>query len=328
MHVGDDVYVSAPSYRVAQDLLTSCSDGGLAMNPLKQSVGVYSAEFLRVCYGERCARGYVCRSIGTCVNGNWANEGRLSGEEGLKSIIGHGWTLCNRAANFSMGALLVSSVKRICRISSSHARDLLCGSKGLRDGPVRANGTSVQTLVVDVDESEIEDGVSLAAHGLGDHATTDFLTYCATPLEQYVLGEIGSDVKETMKCASYRKTMISTAPDAGPRSPARTKVVGQLRPVRTTVRLEEATRDVVEGGYLRPFTLLQLVRKRMSLGLIAMALAMVGVVPTYTSHDEVLAWGPRSQALSVQGCLTYTDAASLCGRCTKDLVYTDYNYYA
>jgi hypothetical protein len=328
MHVGDDVYVSAPSFRVAQELLSSCSRGGLAMNPLKQSVGSYCAEFLRVSYGETCARGYVCRSIATCVNGNWSSDVRLGGEEGLKSILGHSWTLCNRAANFAIGAVLVSSLKRICRINSTHARNLLCGAVGLKEGPVRACGSGVQTLDVEVDDSKVEEDVALASHGLGEHATIDYLTYCATPLEQYVLGEVGSDIKRMMKCASYRKTMISSSGDDGLKRIPSTRVTFRYRAVSTTVRLEDSMRSERVGGVLREYPLLQLVRKRMTRELLAQALGALGYTPTYTEEDDVLAWGLRGKALAIQGTMTYADSCALCGRCVEDLVYTDYHYYA
>jgi len=328
LHVGDDVYISAPSYEIAQDVLSSCKEAGLAMNPLKQSVGVYAAEFLRVCYGEDCARGYVSRSISTCVNGNWSNDVRLSPEEGLKSIIGHSWTLCNRAQNTSMGALLVSSVKRMCKLSSSVARSLLTGKSGLSDGPCRTNGLSTESMVLSIDCSREENAVAAAAHGLGENATIDYLTHCATPVEQYVLGVIGVSVKETMKCASYRKTMISSGTDAGPVPPAEVKVRKVVNPVRTTVPLEEATKDVQSRGVLTQYPLLYLVRNRISTDLLTEVLAMLGHGLWLGKEALTYAWGMRSKALSVMGSLTYNDASSLCKRCLHDLVYVYYHCYA
>jgi hypothetical protein len=328
MHVGDDVYISAQSYDQAQRILSACEEAGLAMNPLKQSVGIYAAEFLRVCYGEVCARGYVCRSIATCVNGNWSSDVRLNAEEGLKSIIGHSWTLCNRAGNFDMGALLVSSVKRMCRLSSSVARELLTGSAGLADGPSRANGLTTRSYHLDIDTDKETEELALATQGMGQNATIDFLTHCSTPLEQYVLGELGTSVVNTMRCASYKKTMISGGNSDEPIAPAYVRVRKSVKSVRTTVEVEEAGRGNKKGGVLSPYPLLQLVKQRVTGELLAQALMMVGVMPTYSDSDFDVAWGRRSRSLSVMGALTYGDACSLCKKCDEDLVYVNYPCYA
>jgi hypothetical protein len=327
MHVGDDVYISAPSYEVAQDILARCAREGLAMNPLKQSVGVYCAEFLRVAYGESCARGYVTRSISSCVNGNWASEVKLNAEEGLRSVIGHAWTLCNRAYNPAIGTLLVSSVKRLCRISSTHARNLLTGAAGLADGPTRAVGHNITSYDVKCDMKAEEDEVALASQGLGEHATIDFLTYCATPLEQMVLGQIGGEIKDIMRCASYKKTMISGGLDHAVEA-AVTKVTVTRKQVRTTVMMEQAGWRTERDAYLAEYPLLQLVKNRMTEEMLAQCLMAVGAPEFYGPNADRYAWGKRATALAVFGTLTYSDACSLCSRADEDMVYVAYSCYA
>jgi hypothetical protein len=328
MHVGDDVYICTKSYDQAQEILHSCKRVGLAMNPLKQSVGVYAAEFLRVCYGERCARGYACRSVATCVNGNWTSEVRLSAEEGLKSVVGHSWTLCNRATNAEIGALLVSSVKRICKLSSKVARDLLTGRGGLADGPVRALGLSTKSYHLKVDTRAEQNDVALATRGLSQYATSDYLNYCATPLERYILREIGGKIVSKMRCASYRKTMISSPGYSPPTDPADVRVERKIQPVRTTVQLEEAGRGNSPSGVLAKFPLLQLVKGSIKGELLHQALMAEGITPTFTQKDVFTAWGRQSRALAFMGAVTYSDASSLCSRCDQDLVVVNYPCFA
>jgi hypothetical protein len=329
MHVGDDVYISAPSYAIAQEVLACCEAAGLAMNPLKQSVGVYCAEFLRVAYGSGCARGYAARSVATCVNGNWVSDVRLNAEEGLKSIIGHAWTLCNRTANPELGAMLVSSVKRMCKLSSSLARGLLTGRVGLSDGPCRANGNIITSVEVVVDTAREEDQVALAAHGLGDNATIDYLSYCATPLEQMILGEIGADIKNTMKCASYKKTMISSGSADGPIEPAEIKrVKWSHRAASSSVSLERAGWNAERLGYLLDQPLLHLVRNRMDEELLSQALIYVGS-PVYNGpRAEEYAWGRVAKSLAIVGTLPYSDACALCRKVDEDMVHVVYSCYA
>jgi hypothetical protein len=327
MHVGDDVYISAPSFAVAQDVLKKCESAGLAMNPIKQSVGVYAAEFLRVCYADDAARGYVCRSISSCVNGNWVSEVRLNAEEGLRSIVAHSWTLCNRARNVNMGALLVSSVKRICRLSSRDARNLLTGRVALNDGPCRYTGLHVDSMCVDVDTSAEEEAVALATQGFAEYATLDFLTHCAQPIEQYVLGELGASLVDTMRCASYRKTMISSGDVAGAVPAAKVSRSFDRRGVKTTVQLEKSAYGRGVGGVLSQFPLLQFVKKRITGDLLLMALLIAGVRPGVGEDIEELAWGRKAKAVSVLGSLSYADASALTRRCDEDLVYSPYNYY-
>jgi hypothetical protein len=327
MHVGDDVYISAPDYATAQRVLHKCADAGLAMNPLKQSVGIYCAEFLRVAYGSDCARGYVPRSIATCVNGNWVSDVQLNAEQGLKSIIGHAWTLCNRAMNPSVGALLVSSVKRMCKLSSKVARDLLTGAAGLKDGPTRATGLWVRSYELQIDVDREAEEVALASHGLGEHATIDYLTHCATPLEQYVLGQIGGDIKDTMRCASYRKTMISGSADARVEPSEVRKVRYTTRKARGSVRMESAGWNVEQGGWLARFPLLQL-KHRIKGELLAQALVSVGAPIWYGVEAEMMAWGRRAQSLAIHGTLSYADASALCNKVEEDMVQVMYNCFA
>jgi hypothetical protein len=331
MHVGDDVYVCAPNYKVAADLLSACERAGLAMNALKQSVGTHTAEFLRVAYGERAAYGYAARSIASTVNGNWASDVKLAPQEGLRSIISSSWTLTNRCANMSVSDMLVSSVKRICRLKTHVAKGLLTGAFGMKGGPCRLQGADLRTYDVKIRDRKLEESLALATVGMSDYATSDFLMLHTTPLEAAVLHEVGVDIRGRMRCASYRKTMTSSEID-----PAYTKQLGPvtvdvtctIKRATSYVLLHNATWDApTDRGLLRGYPLLQLVKESMTPELLSRALVTVGSPVWEGELAEEYAWGLRAHALGIQGTLSFADASALCTSCVHDIVTVEYPCY-
>ncbi len=93
LHVGDDVYIRAPTTSEGASLLHACQDGGLRMNPAKQSFGIVGMEFLRVASDLGSSYGYFARSVASAVSGAWDSEERSSGLSALMKYTHVSWTL-------------------------------------------------------------------------------------------------------------------------------------------------------------------------------------------------------------------------------------------
>jgi len=328
LHVGDDVYVLAQDYTQAYALLRACKETGLALNPIKQSIGIFTAEFLRMAYTETKCFGYGLRSVGTCVEGNWVGEMRLNAEDGLKCIVGHAWTLVNRCGRADIVNALVPAVTRISGLKKTVVAELLSGRAALGDGPCRVLGPTAKIYDVSYDHGERSKALAQAAMGLGDAATIDYMTHHATPHEQYVFGKLGVDIVSLMKVSSYTKTLVGAGYGDDPSFCKPTSVkVRKLKflSTQTAESLVAARRD---PGVLHNQTLLQLVKNAISDELLSdVVMSLTG--EHYTGEElKIVAWGRESRAVGMCSCFTYADAGKLCGVASADMVHSVYSCFA
>lgn len=324
MHVGDDVYILAPDYRVAYSLLRACKLAGLALNPLKQSVGTYSAEFLRTAYGRDAAYGYLARSIGACVCGNWANDKKLDPDEGIRTIVGHAWTLYNRSQLHIVPHLLAASLSELYYLPLSVAEELVIGTVGLGGGPVRTANATLRTVALKVDTRARDCAIVDAIHGLGESATIDYLTYHTTPVEQMVLEKLQTSIKGLMKETSYKKTVTSSSdaqllPKVG--------ISGNSMRMRAVFRQASAEDVWNKSDFeapLRKHPLLSLMKNRIPDELLQdILLAETGKLYPIESVRSV-AWGEESYSMGVSGFLSYADATRMAAAGQCDLAYANY----
>jgi len=146
MHVGDDVYMRLPSAAGADQILKSCIQLGCRLNASKQSVGRYTAEFLRMAITPTGAYGYLCRSISSCVSGNWANDVRLNAREGLMSMISSCHALINRSGNVDYSVVLAHCCHAITNFNVRHIQQLLKGTVSLGNSPNFGVSNSMEVM--------------------------------------------------------------------------------------------------------------------------------------------------------------------------------------
>jgi len=304
VHVGDDVYLGARTYRQAGDICERLRASALRMNPVKQSVGHVSTEFLRCCASGRSARGYFARAVGSVVAGNWVSDLTLSPSEALASIVGAARTLSNRSQSARLPLLLFSSVVRMTALPKEDhkkLRELLTGVTALDNGPQFHPGgyyRSVPALV----RVAVTDRHGYAP--LPGAASRAFLTRAAAPLEIDVLTQAGVTVVEAMEEASFRKSL--------PARYSRYETV-RLGPLQLTTAIGSASiADLVntppQRGVLSRFPLLTLARKRLPEHLVRWAVKQVGGNPL-AADLEYEAWGEFKHGCIVGAPMSYTDAA-------------------
>jgi hypothetical protein len=317
MHVGDDVLIMTSYYSEAFALLGACEDAELNMNPMKQSTGIYCAEFLRVSYKDEGARGYLMRSIGACIAGNWANDLKLDLEEGLRTIIGHSWTLTNRSQDRDFGKILISSLHRISGISKYHCRNLLKGTTTLAEGPSRQGLEPNWDLDLEFEKNVVFEKIDERASFYDSNATSDYLAEKASPLEVDILTRIEVSPVREMKRASYGKTLAGVLSNDFKPIKKTTVLDIQMRKYAKVVSVDEAwdsmNRDEErEKPVLAGYPILELVKSRISTPILREVVQKL-TGELYTSLGELkrVAWGQSGWGAGIMGWLSYADASKL-----------------
>ncbi|BCH36651.1 RNA-dependent RNA polymerase [Aspergillus lentulus totivirus 1] len=316
LHVGDDVYFGVTTYRQAGLVASTLASSPLRMNPMKQSVGHVSTEFLRNASSGRSTRGYLARGVAGVVAGNWVNELALSPSEAITSMIASGRTLANRSTVDFLPLLLFSSVVRMTRLPKEDhkkLRDLLTGATALDNGPQFYPGGYYRSVPLLVSVAQT-DRFGLAP--LPRAATTAFLTRAAEPLEVSVLTQAGVSVVGAMEEASFRKSL-----------PARYNNYETVRLGGLTLTQAIGTASVADlinvpapVGVLSKYPLLTLAKQRIPEWLLRWAVGQAGGNPSAVDLN-LEAWGEFKHGCIVATPLSYADA-SMYGHRTNASVLT------
>lgn len=214
-HTGDDIVATFKTYYDISYALTQFKKHNLRMNPFKQSVGVLSREFLRVCVNENHSIGYFCRSLGRTVSGNWETVDPMDVEEKMTTWVSNSRSLINRSMCHNISDYFVSSFCSSTGISKKIGRPLLSGVRGLGSGPVFfSTGIWDGYSVVEKDYSKENDSVErnieilVNNHKFKDYSTSDYLRVVASELEMSVFDKLGISPKPYMLNASYAKNQF------------------------------------------------------------------------------------------------------------------------
>lgn len=328
MHIGDDVYIAVDSYTTAGRIMQACKESNLAMNELKQSMGDHCAEFLRVAYGKNFSMGYVCRSIGACVCGNWVGEVSLGAEEALKSMVGHGWTMCNRCQNLTVSLILVLSVQRVTGLKARVCAYLLTGKWALNAGPCRASREYYKSVKVSFSGSTRKRQIGEKIRHYSKHATEDYLTNCLEPVETLYLEECGgvSNIVSKMAEASYAKTVVGMSTKEDPLDAEVVSTRGYSIDIRamTAVAVSSLHWEEKNDALLSRYPILMLVQNEINrdLELLESLLLYVDANTSGLGPRELmqLAWGEKATPIGVLGFMTHSDAAAACKVTYKDLL--------
>nr|UVX28882.1 MAG: RNA dependent RNA polymerase [Magnaporthe oryzae virus 2] len=305
LHVGDDVYLGVASYADATRVQERISSSQLRMNPIKQSVGHVSTEFLRVaCQGRDCY-GYFARAVASTVSGNWVSDILLGPLEALTSICAASRTLVNRSGAPGLPLLLLKSVIRMTRLPrEDHDRlaQLLLGNAALGNGPQYATGATYRSIRATVIRSEPDD------HGysrLPMAATTTYLSSMMTPLETTVLTEAGISPLNPMVEASWGKTLAE---------PSRVVERLRLRPVRQSLAVgsdtvERLINQTPVMGVLTDYPILYLVKDRLTGSQLRRAIGLAGGDANAVDL-QLEAWGERSHGCIIASPMDWATAST------------------
>jgi len=306
LHTGDDVYVRASSLKECGDILDGVKRVGCRVNPTKQSIGYFNAEFLRCAYNQGDATGYICRSISSLVNGNWTNDKSLGPLEALTTLIVSCRAVKNRGRTNSIGPLISSAVRFNSNCSPRVLGDILDGFISLEGQPCFNRDQFVRTVRVRNDG-----GLSPPPSDKWPlMATRAYLNTHVSSVESRALELAKVDPTPLMAASSYSKGQV--VKDEGVRSPL-VLVQGRAERSESIAVAEHIFTNKVEGGALSAYPMIMLIRNRLSTRDIRELLGSLGV-PTSFGHEREIAFGEVAMSRNFLSALPLSDAASLQAR--------------
>lgn len=321
LHVGDDVYINAPTYPDAGTVLQRTAALGCRMNPAKQSVGTEGAEFLRLGIRKTHAVGYLARSVASAVSGNWVNLAVMAPRELISSAVTTTRALINRSQCSLYPLLLARSLSRAARIPVRVSVNLLSGSHAVDGSPVFLSDGTIHTYSLTRDEVDIL-GPRLDPRW-PSLATQAYLTYHATPVEIKALELSGSSVHSAMLVSSYNKALASNA----------THDRKSLRLKRCLPRVAVGSVDAArlltapaEPGVLSGYMLLSLLKARLNNNHLRELISLAGHPPA-PSMLATQAWGAPARSVVIHGYMSFSDAATLSSRTYSGVIYNNYPVY-
>lgn len=329
MHVGDDVYIACPTATSASILVEAVGRSGLRVNPTKQSVGTFVAEFLRMAVCQKHTVGYVARSISSAISGNWLTQHKQSPAEFMRTMVAHAWTLGNRAKYPRLGLTLVHALCRITGLKRGRMMRLLVGDTALGSGPCRGcrDYYSVASVVEDRHSNLHTMDYYMILDELPSYASTDFLTHCASPIERQALQMTGLSLEDAMKEASYAKTLSSSDKVNDYKVSVTLNYVSyavrRAVPLDVLIREHEHNCAANDVGVLLHYPLIANIRNYLNQ---PWTIALLEELGCYDSSKDIqiTAWGYEPHPVMVDGYLPYNDAVSYSAGVSAELVRVHY----
>jgi len=315
LHTGDDVVARFSSYEDVDLLLNRLRERGVKINPMKQSIGTIAYEFLRMSINNRYAIGYLPRSLCSLVNGNWENTNKLDPHELISTMITTTRSCINRSGSDVFPYAVAYSLNRRFRVGLHIARGLLSGNLALGSGPVYGSHTYIKSVWVCTDRSEAEE-MRDALLPLPGYATKSYLSSHTTPLERYAMTNFSVSVENTMKEASYAKSLSSATRSTG--NVSVTMVKGDV--MRGSWWAEDLVKQRAIDGVFTRSPILMLMKGILSSEQVAHLLRIAGYeIPL--RDVKSFAWGAASEGKVFRCTLPYGEAASLCAKCISGIIY-------
>ncbi|AGI61065.1 putative RNA-dependent RNA polymerase [Ustilaginoidea virens RNA virus 1] len=322
VHVGDDVYLSPPSLHAAAELMDDVRMSGLRMNPLKQSVGLITGEFLRMAFGSGSAFGYAPRAIASMISGNWTNSNELTRREQVENLVTTSWSLTNRCRNPAAAVLATTALSKRCGLSKCDAEALLNGTLALGSGPARAGKHVYKRVEIPAPPVSLIPKEVLSK--LPSRATDDYLRNHTSTLERTALQLLGTSPKVTMLESSYAKTLRPVDEVPLPMGYAKEWMFGPAS-VQRGVSIDECrNRDVIHGA-LSEYPLIVLFKEQFTKEQLAILLRMK--CDLYTNDVRVAAFGAEARGMVVEGWLPRADVQHASRRATEMVLSTSINLY-
>jgi hypothetical protein len=205
-------------------------------------------------------------------------------------------------------------------MSGPYVTAVLLGEMSLGPGPVYGGGATIKECAVATPPAEQEETLKL--NELYHHATSDYLSHCAKPLELEVMTQLGVSVESQMIKASYMKRLMETETPTNLRS--------KLVIKRCYVNSGSTTTDIVAKrsvwrGVLSKYPLLMLMKETIPKDKLRELVRAEGAPEWMT--PEVAAWGAEAVGYRLVGLIPYSDAAQYSKRMTEGVLYTTYAVY-
>ncbi|AIP92361.1 RNA-dependent RNA polymerase [Botryosphaeria dothidea victorivirus 1] len=319
LHTGDDVYIRSNSRSEVSNILTRAAEFGCRMNPTKQSIGVKNCEFLRCAYNPYYAVGYLCRTVGTLVNGNWSGDTPLTPHEALTSLLTSLRSLYNRSLGGGLGRYLASAIRfRTDGISRKNLIGLLDGRIAIEGGPCFNADAKIRTCAL---KNTIKPS-PLVDKNWDAYATRDYLVCHTTDLEYYALQNCGVSPTPLMVTTSYEKGLNRESEEVKPLKFCNMRV----STARGFATVSELLKVDTEGGVLAHYPLLMLIKDSLSPSLIRELCEADGYTPP-SENIRAYAFGEDFRTHNIIGRLPYSDAAALQGKTSCDNIVADYKIY-
>jgi len=324
IHVGDDVVIKCGDYADAAAMLTAVRSDGFRMNAMKQSIGRYTAEFLRTAVSGRNVRGYGARSVSSCVSGNWVSSVKLNGEDMMSSMAQHCWTLFNRDGP-EVASLLTHTLARRCGVSLKVAHGVALGRIAVNGGPVRTQHkrVTVLTTVGGLSESTASAFSKWAEQmTVPQNAVKSYLTNHLSTVDLMAINLSRTDPASKMLEASWKKTFLA---ECGVEEQEGRQFSSSVLLVNSeVVSLERAARPQ-DVGVLCKYPVTMLVAKSLTNNALSLLVQEAGYPPAQDLRAQ--AFGERGNPVRVAGPVPYSDCRALaCGHgvCTVSAVYSYY----
>lgn len=329
LHVGDDVYMNVSELDLVTKIVVTLRERGCRMNRMKQSIGIYGTEFLRVATRGRDSFGYLARSVSACISGNWVTEYKLDARESLNTMISHAVTMANRSIHtFDYGRVLARSVLRSTGLKTKRKEmlvELLRGDAAIDGGPCYNRFATHRSIQLKIKiNKEYEERLKL----LPAMAVDDYLAEGIQDIERCGLKLSNFDPHTVMKDSSYRKGLLYR--DKG--DDLRVEEVDIVRrgcsETEGSMNLAEAIAIDTEVGALARYPLLNFLKGHLKMEHINELMVMVGEKGSLDKEELYnRAWGVNSEGVVIEGVLSYTDARSLGRKARRCVVYMTENYW-
>lgn len=315
-HTGDDSIVKLNALSDVEIMLKKLKNSGLKLNSKKQSVGRFSGEFLRMSVSSDHAVGYVARAIASCVSGNWENPLALGLDEYITSIIGNVRSIINRSGMRVIYKVFVNTLHRRTGVGKRVCDELLSGRVALGNGPVYHNVPvykHVDMGVIDnISAQELNKMVRDKTSGEKAYASTDYASNCVTPIELRAAELTGLDIYESLKGASYAKSLrevMSGVKSRGVKILSKYIKCKTVKGLVTDSELYKSLSKKEEKGYFSDRPLLQMIKKQLKDWMLIDLLRMDGVEVPYNNEVYKFCFGERRFGCVVNGILPYSDCA-------------------
>lgn len=303
LHTGDDVYAAVNDYKLIDTFLDNISKYNIRMNPMKQSIGNVGAEFLRMGIRKKYSTGYMMRSIGRCISGNWEVEDVHDESESLSNWMNMGRTILNRSRSKQLIKLLSLSMSRSTRIMEEVCYNLMIGYQGIDGSNLQRPTASWYGYKIKRDQKK--DKINLPDE-YGTNATDDYLSNHVTEVEKTVMTSLGISVKTDMLLASYAKNKRIHDQISKVESITLSSLYGMT--THGCRFFEELQNEQEEkNGVLLKYPLLNLMKTKMDRETTIHAIRMCGETPR--TNWKLQAWGSEFGYNVIHGVLSFSDAS-------------------
>lgn len=322
-HVGDDVLIFCTSIAEGYSIIDGMRKAGFHLQPKKQSIGTTGFEFLRMAGTREGAHGYLARSVGSLVSGNWTTDWRHDPTAMLHSYVQQCRSIMNRSKNPEAYKLVCRSAAAKTSLPLEVLGEVLSGWVAVGAGPVyRPDGRYVCREVLEMQHTQ-QDDVNPLWDELPRYATSDYFKDGRAEVEDVAMRLVGYKPWAAALRSTYGDLVVRPGCNASgrrehaPEEAKRLKTVslgGKVMYHKTgALSLDSELNKKVSRGVLAQYPIIALLQKALTDEDLDTLLKHEGVyVPLHMAR--ITAFGGTRVGAVVHGYLPYSDAAALGSR--------------